>query len=501
MTDRSFDADTSTIDLVTVSNGSSALFARPQEEWWRGYRAAVIALDVMVVGLALVIANIVRFSGEHISVVGLQSFTYPILSLLVGAGWIVLLLGSRSYSNHVLGVGDTEYRKVISATFLLFGGLSMAAVLFQFDFARGFLGIALPLGLLFLLISRWVMRQLLVRKRGRGDLMDKVLLVGSPAAVRWTAERINRTPGAGYGIQAVACGSECSHITLQDGTELPNVGHMEDTVDHLITTGLRTVIVADDLQADRKFLRQLSWQLEDTTVQLVVTSRLTDVTGPRIHWRPVEGLPLMTVDTPRYSGFKYVLKRGFDLVCSTAVLVLASPVLLVTALVIKMEDHGPVFYRQKRVGINGRSFTMTKFRSMRADADQVKEQLFETNEGSGPLFKMRSDPRVTQVGRVIRKLSIDELPQLFDVLRGDMSLVGPRPQLPEEVAMLAPHQRRRLKVKPGITGPWQVGGRSNLPADETVRLDLTYVENWSLSGDVIILLKTVKAVLARDGAY
>ena len=173
----------------------------------------------------------------------------------------------------------------------------------------------------------------------------------------------------------------------------------------------------------------------------------------------------MTVDTPRYSGFKYVLKRAFDLSVAVLSAVIVSPLLLVTALAIKAEDHGPVLDRQQRVGINGQSFTMTRFRSMRVDADRVKAQLMDTNEGAGPLFKMRQDPRVTKV------------------------------------ASLEPHQRRRLKVKPGITGPWQVGGRSNLSGDESVRLDLTYVENWSLSGDLLIMAKTVKAVLARDGAF
>lgn len=489
------------VDRADLRSGSSALFSRPAKEWWYTYRRLVIMLDVLVVGIALVIANVARFSGLQTAVVGLKSLTYPIISLILGVAWIVLLLGSRAYSSHTLGFGDSEYRRVVRATFLLFGGLSMAAVLFQFDFARGFLAIALPLGLLLILMGRWSMRQVLVRKRNRGAMMDEVLLIGSREAVQWTAERINRTPGAGYRIGAVACGADRVPVTLEDGTELVNFGALDDTVDHLVTSGLRTVIIADDVQADRKFLRRLSWQLEDTTVQLVVTSRLTDVTGPRIHWRPVEGLPLMTVDTPRYSGFKYVLKRAFDLSVAVFSAVIVSPLLLVTALAIKAEDNGPVLYRQQRVGINGQSFTMTKFRSMRVDADRVKAQLMDTNEGAGPLFKMRQDPRVTKVGRLIRKLSIDELPQLIDVIRGDMSLVGPRPQLPEEVASLEPHQRRRLKVKPGITGPWQVGGRSNLSGDESVRLDLTYVENWSLSGDLLIMAKTVKAVLARDGAF
>lgn len=490
--------------LPVAPHGSTHLFTATPNPWWVRYRRSVMALDAAVVAVTMVVANVARFAGaDSMSVVGLGTITYPVISLVLGVAWILLLLNARAYSPHVMGFGDQEYRSVVRATFFLFGGLSMVAVLLQFDVARGYLAIALPLGLVLLLVGRWSMRQVLMRARARGTMMDNALLVGSEGAVRWTAERIARTPGSRYRVHSVASRSreDLPAITLDDGTVLPNVGDAEDTVEHLIRTGLRTVILADDAHADRKFLRRLSWHLEDTPVNLVLASRLTDVAGQRIHWHPVEGLPLMTVDTPQYSGFKYVLKRGFDLLVAAVITVLVGPMALLAALAIKIEDGGPILYRQQRVGINGEFFTMTKFRSMRVNADRQKGLLADANEGAGPLFKMTADPRVTRVGRVIRRFSIDEIPQLLDVLRGDMSLVGPRPQLPEEVAQLAPHQRRRLKVKPGITGPWQVGGRSNLPADESVRLDLTYVENWSLTGDLIILAKTVKAVLARDGAY
>ena len=234
---------------------------------------------------------------------------------------------------------------------------------------------------------------------------------------------------------------------------------------------------------------------------MAIASRMTDVAGPRIHWRPIEGLPLMSVEMPRYSGLKYSLKRLFDIVVATGMLLLLSPVLLLIALAVRLDSPGPIFFRQSRVGVNGSLFKMTKFRSMVVDAEECLAALEAQNEGSGLLFKMKDDPRITRVGNVLRRYSLDELPQLFDVVAGSMSLVGPRPPLPREVEGYETHVHRRLNVKPGITGPWQVGGRSNLTWEESIRKDLYYVENWSLSGDLVILFKPVRAVLASDGAY
>ncbi|WP_431357143.1 sugar transferase [Kocuria rhizophila] len=452
----------------------------------------------------MVLANVVRFDGSTTAtVVGLDWLTYPAISALIGLSWVFALVVSRAYSVHRLGFGEEEYRAVAHATFVLFGGLSMVAVLFRLDVARGFLAVALPLGTVLLYTGRWLLRRALARSRRAGSMLEDSLLIGSHRAVAWTAERIRRIPAAGYRVSAVVCAEPDAPdvVELSDGTQLPNMKHWDRIMDVVERSGLRTVIVADDTPADRQFLRQLSWQIEGSDIQLVLTSRLTDVAGPRIHWRPVEGLPLMTVDTPQFSGAKYVLKRSFDFVAAGIGILLTLPVLALTALAVKLEDGGPVLYRQERVGIDGSTFTMFKFRSMRVGADAELARLIAENQAAPPLFKIENDPRVTRVGKVIRAWSVDELPQLFNVLRGDMAVVGPRPQLPDEVARLPQHVLRRLKVKPGITGPWQVGGRSSLSAEESTRLDLSYVENWSIVGDAIIVLKTVKAVLTRDGAY
>ena len=477
---------------------------RASRPWWVPYRQAAVLSDVVAVTTAMAVANVARFddAASSTTVVGVDWLTYPAISALIGVSWIIALAASRAYSHHRLGFGDEEYRALAHATFVLFGGLSMIAVLLLIDVARGFLAIALPLGVFLLFLGRWILRQVLVRRRAAGAMLEDSLLIGSQRAVTWTAEHIRRIPAAGYRVAAVVCAEPDAPdgLTLSDGTRLPNLRRWDRIMDLLDETGIRTVIVADDVPTDRRFLRQLSWQFEGTDVQLVLTSRLTDVAGPRIHWRPVEGLPLMAVDTPQFSGAKYALKRAFDLVIAATVLLVTLPLLLVTALAVKLQDGGPVLYRQERVGIDGTAFTMCKFRSMRPGADEELAHLTEANRACAPLFKVPDDPRVTRVGRIIRAWSVDELPQLVNVLRGDMAVVGPRPQLPREVAQLPQHVLRRLKVKPGITGPWQVGGRSELSAEESTRLDLSYVENWSLVGDAIIVLKTVKAVLTRHGA-
>ena len=248
-------------------------------------------------------------------------------------------------------------------------------------------------------------------------------------------------------------------------------------------------------------LRQLAWELEKTGTDLCVAPALLDVAGPRTTIRPIAGLPLLHMDHPEFTGGRRVIKAAFDKSLALAALVLAAPLLGALALVIHCDDGGPVLFRQTRVGKDGRTFTVYKFRTMVPDAEQRRAELASQNEQHGLLFKIRNDPRVTRSGSWLRRWSLDELPQLVNVLAGDMSLVGPRPALPEEAAMYGDHVRRRLAVKPGLTGLWQVNGRSDLSWDESVRLDLRYVENWSFVLDLQILWKTCAAVARGSGAY
>jgi exopolysaccharide biosynthesis polyprenyl glycosylphosphotransferase len=256
-----------------------------------------------------------------------------------------------------------------------------------------------------------------------------------------------------------------------------------------------------DARAGSNAVRTLGWELEGSSIELVLASRLTDVAGPRIHFRPVEGLPLIHVEIPQFEGGKHVLKRALDIVVAGLALVVLAPVMLVIAVVVRLDSPGGAIFRQERVGKAGQEFHMLKFRSMRVTAEAELQALTAANEGSGPLFKMRRDPRVTRVGLVLRRYSLDELPQLWNILVGDMSLVGPRPPLRTEVQGYESHVHRRLFIKPGLTGMWQVNGRSDLSWDESVRLDLYYVENWSLTGDVMIMWRTFRVLTRPVGAY
>lgn len=281
---------------------------------------------------------------------------------------------------------------------------------------------------------------------------------------------------------------------------MPLLGDEDSVLAAARTCGAHRVAVLSG-GIDAQKLRWISWQLEGTDTDLVVSPGLTEVGGRRLHIQRVAGLPLLHIDEPEFSGFRRMVKGAFDRVMAGLALIVLSPVLIGIALAVRLAGPGPVLFTQTRIGRNGRTFRMIKFRSMCLDAESRRAALIEHNESAGPLFKIRTDPRVTAVGRVLRRFSLDELPQLFNVITGSMSLVGPRPPLAEEVAQYRDDARRRLLVKPGLTGLWQISGRSDLSWDESVRLDLRYVENWSLALDMVVLWKTARAVVGAHGAY
>jgi exopolysaccharide biosynthesis polyprenyl glycosylphosphotransferase len=248
-------------------------------------------------------------------------------------------------------------------------------------------------------------------------------------------------------------------------------------------------------------MRELAWALEDRDVNLLVAPNVVDVAGPRVHLEAHGNMPLMYLSGPSYSRARTMRRALFDRTFAALVLLFSSPVLLVAMLAIRLSGRGPIFYRSERIGTHGVPFQMLKLRTMVHGADQMREELEHHNDAAGPLFKVRDDPRVTRVGRILRRYSIDELPQFVNVLRGDMSVVGPRPPLRAEVDAYSDHMRRRLLVKQGITGLWQVSGRSDLSWEDSIRLDLDYVENWTMMRDMQIIVRTARAVLASHGAY
>lgn len=404
----------------------------------------------------------------------------------------------------MVGTGIPEYKSVTLSTVYFFGGVAIVSYAQQLSTARGYVGIALPMGILFLVLSRWMLSRWVRRHRVRGGFRRNVLILGSPSAVEHLHERFEQSPQAGYrSAMAILPGFSMSSPS---GNELPipviSVStEIADIISSIDSHDVDVVAISAGSNIKPRKIRELGWELHAREISMVLAPALTDIAGPRIHTQPIAGLPLIHVSTPKLVGIQAAMKRAFDVVGAALVLLVLSPVFIATAIAIKKESSGPVFYKQQRVGIHGNVFHMYKFRSMVNNADQLLSDLVADSNGHGVLFKMKTDPRVTKVGNFIRRYSVDELPQLWNVIKGEMSMVGPRPPLKSEVDQYERYVERRLLVMPGITGLWQVSGRSDLAWEESVRLDLYYVENWSLIQDLTILTRTVKAVFTGSGAY
>ncbi|WP_336852812.1 sugar transferase [Sinomonas albida] len=416
--------------------------------------------------------------------------------------WPVALgvYGSRDAS--VLGIGAEEYRRVVAASFQLFAVLAIASVLMTNWLPAHVFALVFGSGVMALLAVRWVSRRWLNHQRQNGLYLTPAVVVGEPEDVRYVVRRIAASDGAPYNVLgAVLPGGRRGQSLAVDGVRLPVLSSTDDVVRTVALKKAAAVIIAGPVPGGNRYVRELGWNLEQHDAELVLASSLTNVAGPRIHWRPVQGLPLMEVDLPHYTGAKHVVKRALDLVLASAALVVLAPIMGVLAIIVHLDSEGPILFRQERIGKAGRPFSMLKFRSMVQDAESRLRDLDADNEGAGVLFKVKDDPRVTRCGKWMRKYSLDELPQFLNVLKGEMSLVGPRPPLSREVGKYERYTHRRMLIKPGITGLWQISGRSDLDWDDSVRLDLYYVENWSIMGDLMILWRTFRAVFAPTGAY
>ncbi|MBD1541866.1 sugar transferase [Arthrobacter sp. IA7] len=477
----------------------------PADTDWRRRSARLLGIvDAFIVVWAVVGAFIIRFGIDPDFVVAGQEVAYAWISVALVLVWWFMLGAWNSRQSRILGSGPDEYKRVAAASLWLFGLVAIVSYVFRVDTARGYVGVALPVGLLGLLMGRWLIRQHLNVNRQRGNSMSRLLLLGGPSAVAHLAASLDRAKHAGYlPIAAYIPGSH-GGPAFEPESGLPVLGHKPDArsiIEAIEACGADAVAVSAGVQLHPQTLRHLGWDLASRNVGLIMAPALTDIAGPRIHTQQVAGLPLIHVTTPTLEGGQRVAKRLFDVVISGFLLLAASPVMAVVAVLVKLDSKGPVLFVQERVGIEGKPFGMLKFRSMVVDAEERLAELTHRNEGNGVLFKLKNDPRVTRIGGVLRKYSLDELPQLFNIFAGSMSLVGPRPPLPREVEAYEHDVRRRLLVKPGLTGLWQVSGRSNLSWQDSVRLDLYYVENWSLAGDLLIILRTVRAVFHSTGAY
>ena len=466
--------------------------------WERPYVATVVILDALAALAAGAAAYAVRFGDSGSA---RESVLYGALSTALPLLWALSMALGRAYEPRYLGVGFEEFRRVLLSAAALVAAVATFSYATAAEIARGYVVLALPLATVLTLIGRYAARKRLHRMRSQGECMHRVVAVGHERAVIQLVEQVRREPYHGIQVVGACLPSSPQHDRLR-ALGVPVVGGFDDVPEALTLSSGDTVAVLACPEMDGPALRRLAWSLEPTGADLVVAPGLIEVAGPRLTIRPVSGLPLLHVERPRLSGASRVIKGFVDRAVSLLALVLLLPVFLGIAILIRLNDEGAAFFRQTRVGLNGREFTVYKFRTMVVDAEQRRAALLSSNvHGDGVLFKLHSDPRVTRIGALLRRFSIDELPQLLNVVLGQMSLVGPRPPLPQEVAKYGDDVWRRMLVKPGLTGLWQVSGRSNLSWEESVRLDLRYVENWSLALDALILWKTGSAVVRGAGAY
>lgn len=418
---------------------------------------------------------------------------------LIILGWLATIALSGGYKADIFGAGMDEYKRVFNASLVAAGLAGVGCYLAKFDLSRGFFLLAFSIGIPVLLLGRMTLRRAVQTARRHGSLRQRVIIAGSRSHVDEIAAVLRRESWLGYDI--VGALTPEYDLSEETATGVPVLGNSSDATSAVKTHLADVIFFAGGSVGASSQLRRTLWQLERHHVQVVIAPSVTDISSERIKIRPVGGLPLIHIEPPTWSDASRWGKRTFDLVGSTLLILAFAPLLAFTALQVKLHDGGPVFFRQTRIGKDKQEFGCFKFRTMVVNAEAMVAALREKQGQAALLFKMKDDPRITKPGKWLRRLSIDELPQLFNVWLGDMSLVGPRPQVAAEVAMYDDSMSRRLHVRPGMTGLWQVSGRNDLTPEEAIRLDLYYVDNWSMLQDLSILSRTVGAVLASRGAY
>lgn len=465
--------------------------SRRLSAWTRLYLLEAVVADICCAVAGVLAAAQLRFGDD---VTG----TYVLLSLLLPVLWIAALWLVGGYDVRYIGTGSDEFRKVLNAGVSLTATLAISSYAVNVELSRTYVVIALPSVTVLDLIARYAIRKRLHRQRAAGQCLHNVVAVGHELSVANLVTELQRDRYHGLKVvgACVVRPGECDEVV-----GVPVFGDLDEVTAAVKAFGADTVAVLACPEMDGVRLRGLAWELEKTGTDLCVSPALLDVAGPRTTIRSTAGLTLLHVDHPQLSGIRLVIKGLFDRCIAAVALILFAPLMAILAAAIRLSDGGPALFTQLRVGKGGHAFKIYKFRTMVVDAEQRRVHLLASNDTDGVLFKLREDPRVTSVGMHLRRWSVDEVPQLFNVLLGHMSLVGPRPALPDEAEKYADHVRRRLVVKPGLTGLWQVNGRSDLSWEESVRLDLRYVENWSFALDLQILWKTISVLVRGSGAY
>lgn len=468
---------------------------RPAPQWLVHYTAGLVVGDVAVAAVSAVAAVAIGVWGST-TTVGAGSAA----ALAFTASWALVIAVMGGYAERRLGTGSDEYRRVLVAGLLAVAGAGFLSLAFSVSSLEPVVLMAAPLATLLTVLSRALLRRRLHVARRRGHMTKQVVVVGREASVVDLVRRLRRDATAGLTVVG-ACVPRPENAQLLSQAGIRVLGGMDDAVSALEQVRADAVLVASASETAGQYLRDLSWRLEGTNIDVLLAPGLVEAAPARLQVRPTASIPLIQVREPEFRGLRRLVKSTFDRCFAALLLTLGAPVFLLLAVAVGCTSRGPVFYRQRRIGMRGEEFDLLKFRSMSVGADTCEELLMSINQGNDVQFKLRRDPRVTPVGRLLRRSSLDELPQLINVLKGDMSIVGPRPHVAREVEQYGPDMHRRLLVKPGITGLWQVSGRSDLSWEESVELDVRYVENWSLSLDFHILQRTLGAVLRASGAY
>ena len=473
--------------------------------WKHSYRIRVFLMDAIAVVSAVILASIGRFGLPDES----HPFTWAsvaIYSVALVVIWLTALGMQHSRDLTLVGVGPEEYRQVLTATFWVFSIIAAAGLVTSDQMARGYLLIALPAGIVGLLVGRHLLRRYISHKRAHGEFMNHVVVLGTRDAVESLCKSFERSKDAGYkviGACVLAFDCKCGDVLQTPTGEIPVLGDENSVQEALQLSGADVLAVAAAERLGHERVRQLLWCLDSLRVDMIVVPGMMDIAGPRLKVRPIDNLPLCHIARPRHdSGSSRYGKRLFDLAFAAIALLFVSPMFLAVAVAIKLDDGGPVFFRQERRGLHGTPFRILKFRTMSGAPDGDSEG----TASADPFYaifcgKETSECRVTRLGRFLRETSIDELPQLLNVLAGSMSIVGPRPLQLGEAESVEHFCERRALVKPGITGLWQVSGRSDVSAEERIQMDYSYVDNWSCAQDMVIVLRTVRSVLMRQGAY
>jgi exopolysaccharide biosynthesis polyprenyl glycosylphosphotransferase len=481
---------------------------RMKRKTMRDYARGVILVDFLVLLATTLIVYLENYGSFQIvdNIYDEGLFRITASPQLVGVGllvtWLILLSVFKSRDPKIVGSDFSEYRRVLNATLSVLGLLAFVSLYFKVDVSRLYVTEVLLIGLVALLVARRLGRNWLNKQRKQGNFTRRVAIYGPTSELALELKKYSSHKESEF--EPIMTIEDNKLLVLKylnsDKTQTVDLEHLPEV---LTEENIELLQVVGSGPSSAQMHKKLYWALDGWDISFVVSPAITGVSSSKLTTRVIAGSPLIKISSTKFSGPQYFVKTTFDILFSIIALIIASPVMLATAVAIKVTDRGPIFFKQTRIGLNGTEFQILKFRSMKVGAEKEFDELaakagYEVNSVQ---FKLKDDPRITKVGKFIRKTSIDELPQFLNVLKGDMSVVGPRPHVHKEVNSYGEYDGRRLLVKPGITGPWQVGGRSELTWEESVAIDLSYVENWNWLSDISIIVKTVFILTNSKNAY